>query len=35
MQFPENKELKFSYTNGRVCFEIERLDIHSIIEIID
>ena len=35
MQFPENKELQFSYINGRVCFEIERLDIHSIIEIID
>jgi hypothetical protein len=32
---PENKELEFSYNNGRVCFEIEKLDIHSIIEIID
>ena len=32
---PENKELEFSYNNGRVCFEIQKLDIHSIVEIID
>ena len=35
VQFPDNKELEFSYKNGRVCFEIASLDIHSIIEIID
>ena len=32
---PENKQLEFFYENERVCFQIERLDIHSIVEIID
>ena len=35
VQLLESKQLEFSYENGRVCFEIEKLDIHSIIEIIN
>ena len=35
VQFPENKELPFSYENGRVCFTIEKLDVHSIIEMVN
>ena len=35
VQFPENKELPFSYENGRVCFTMEKLDIHSIVEMVN
>lgn len=31
--YPENKALCFDYEQGRVCFELEELEIHTIIEI--
>jgi hypothetical protein len=35
VQFPENKEIPFNYENGRVCFTLEKLDIHSIVEMVN
>ena len=35
IQFPENKELSFIYKDGRVCFEVENLLIHNVIEFVD
>lgn len=32
---PENRELEFEYKGGRAYVEINRVDIHSIIEICD
>ena len=35
VQFPENKELPFEYLNGRVCFTLEKLDIHAVVEMVN
>lgn len=31
---PEGKEIPFAYENGRIYFDIQRVDIHSIIEVV-
>ena len=35
MQYPENKELPFTYQDGRVCLTIDELLIHTVLEMID
>lgn len=35
MQYPESKEVPFAYKNGRVCFTLDELPIHTIVEMID
>ena len=32
---PEGRELAFTYENGRAYFEVSRLDIHSIVEVVE
>ena len=31
---PDGKKLKFEYRNGRAYFAVDRIDIHSIVEVI-